>query len=256
MDELRLLINRAADKYRASCVYYMFTNTPFLDLAQQSALDAWIKREKIARAFFFGGYEDAERRVLCFYPGYIEDPLEYFSQNPSESPVAAIRATVRSDDRLTHRDYLGALMGLGMRRESFGDILVNEGYADIVLLRDSLPLVLRDFSKAGRAPLECKEIALSELCPPPQAMREIRDTVASPRLDAIVGAAFSLPRGKAAEAVERGLVFINNRLCEKPDAPVAEGDRITLRGMGRALIKELGGASRSGRMFVTILRWL
>ncbi|MGI6203264.1 MAG: RNA-binding protein [Eubacteriales bacterium] len=254
MDETRLLINRAADKYRACASDYILTNTPFLDLAQQSVLDGWIRREKIAGAFFFGGYSDAERMVLCFCPDYIADPAAYFAEYEDCCPVAALRAAVLSPDTLSHRDYLGALMGLGLKREIIGDILVGDGYADIILLRDALPLVLRDFTKAGRAPLKCRELPLSELAPPPREVRKLRDTVASPRLDAAVGVAFSLSRGKAAEAIERGLVYVNNRLCEKPDATVSEGDRLTLRGMGRAVILELGGTSRSGRIFITVER--
>ena len=254
MDEDRLLINRAADKYRACADNYITTYTPFLDLNQQSVVGPWLRREKIANYSFFGGYPDAERQVLCFYPDYIADPEEYYAANPGECPVAALRAAVRSSDALTHRDYLGALMGLGFKREVIGDILVADGSADILLLRDSLPLALRDLSKAGRAPLDCSELPLAELAPPAGALRELRDTVASPRLDAVIGVAFSLARGKAAEAIERGLVYVNNRLCEKPDAPVSQGDRLTLRGMGRAVVKELGGTSRSGRIFVTVVR--
>lgn len=254
MDENRLLINRASDKYRACADDYMLTNTPFLDLAQQSVLDSWIRREKIAHAYFFGGYEDAERQILCFCPDYLTDLSAYFALNPDDCPVAALRAVVRSQDELTHRDYLGALMGLGLKREVIGDILVGDGRADILLLRDSLPLVLRDLIKVGRAPIECREISLSELEPPKHELRELRDTVASPRLDAVIGVAFSLARGKAVEAVERGLVYVNNRLCEKPDATLSEGDRLTLRGMGRAIVKELGGTSKSGRIFITVLR--
>ncbi len=255
MDEDRLLINRAADKYRACGDDYVLTCTPFLDLREQSVLDAWLRREKIKNTAFFGGYSDAERSVLCFLPDYITDAEQFFAEkNPDETPVAALRATVRSSDTLTHRDYLGALMGLGLKREVIGDILVADGFADIILLREALTLVLRDLNKAGRAPLDCAELPLAELSPPAAAIRELRDTVASPRLDAVIGVAFSLSRGKAAEAVERGLVYINNRLYEKPDAPVSQGDRLTLRGMGRAVVKEMGGTSRSGRIFVTVAR--
>lgn len=254
MDDDRFLINRAADKYRACVDEYTLTCTPFLDLNQQSVLEPWLQREKIKNYAFFGGYPDAERRVLCFLPDYIADAEIYFDENQQDCPVAALRAAARSSDALTHRDYLGALMGLGLKREIIGDILVSDRFADIILLRDSLPLVLRDLSKAGRAPLDCSELPLSKLAPPATALRELRDTVASPRLDAVIGVAFSLARGKAAEAIERGLVYVNNRLCEKADAPVSQGDRLTLRGMGRATVKELGGASRSGRIFVTITR--
>lgn len=254
MDDDRLIINRAADKYRACADDYTLTCTQFLDLNQQSLIEPWLRREKITNHLFFGGYSDAERRVLCFLPDYIADAESYFSDNPGECPVAALRATIRSSDTPGHRDYLGALMGLGLKREIIGDILVADGFADIIILRDSLPLVLRDLTKAGRAPLECAELNLDELAPPAAALRELRDTVASPRLDAVIGIAFSLARGKAAEAIERRLVYVNNRLCEKPDAPVTQGDRLTLRGMGRATVKEMGGMSRSGRIFVTILK--
>lgn len=159
------------------------------------------------------------------------------------------------EDTLTHRDYLGSLMGLGLRRDGIGDILVGEHGADIIVLRELAPFLKMHYGRAGRKRLEVSEIPLAALIVPEEKVSFIRDTVASMRLDAIVAAMFRLPRAKAADAVRAGRVFVNQRACERPDHPVAEHDRITLRGAGRGEVDGILGESRKGRIVVSLKRF-
>ena len=210
--------------------------------------------ERLAPAArFFGGYPDAERTVAVFLPDWAED-----AQLPDCAELAAVRAVRRDREGSapTHRDYLGALLALGVRRDMLGDLLVRPDGCDILAASSVAPFLRDNLTSAGRSPLTVTLVPLPELIVPEQAFREIRDTVASLRLDAVTAAAFSLSRGKAAEAVAAGKVFLNGIPCDKPDREVAEGDKISLRGMGKCLVASAGGVSRKGRVCLVLRRYL
>ena len=157
---------------------------------------------------------------------------------------------------LTHRDLLGGLMGIGLTREKVGDILTGDTAAQIVCLKEAAPIILSQFDQAGRYRLKLREILLSELTPAPVQVKVIHDTVSALRLDAVLASGFSLARGKAADAVAAGRVSVNHRECLKPDKPVAEGDVLTCRGLGKCVLKSVGGQSRKGRIIIEIERYL
>ena len=157
---------------------------------------------------------------------------------------------------LTHRDLLGGMMGIGLIRERVGDILVGEKAAQLVCLRDAAPIILSQFDQAGRYRLKLREIPLGELAPAPAEVKLIHDTVSTLRLDAVLSSGFSLARGKAADAVTGGRVSLNHRECLKPDRAVAQGDVITCRGLGKCVLKTVGGQSRKGRIIIEIERYL
>ena len=147
-------------------------------------------------------------------------------------------------------------MGIGLVRERVGDILVGERAAQIVCLKEAAPIILSQFDQAGRYRLKLREISLAELSPAPAQVKLIHDTVAALRLDAVLASGFSLARGKAAEAVAAGRVSLNHRECLKPDRPVGEGDVLICRGLGKCVLKAVGGQSRKGRVIIEIERYL
>ena len=116
---------------------------------------------------FYGGYEDAERVIAVFFPeGFMagEDALEHFKNIPEESPLTVIRAELKKGTPpLSHRDYLGALMGLGIRREMTGDIIVRPDGADIIVMKEIAEFLLLHYMKAGRANLQLSEVSVQEL---------------------------------------------------------------------------------------------
>jgi RNA-binding protein YlmH len=202
-------------------------------------------------AFFWGGYPEADRSALIFPAEWQEKEGLLYGE---DSPIAVIRAVWKSGEELSHRDFLGALMGLGIEREMIGDILPKEGRCDILLLREIVPYVLQNLASAGRASLTLtveNEPEVGEA-----KFRLIKDTVASLRLDAIVGSGFSLAREKAAAAIRSGKVSLDGLECLKPDKTVEAGSKVSLRGLGKIELTEAGGQSRKGRTIVVIKRYI
>ena len=245
MNEDRLIIAQAEDRIRQCEERNYAVNTGFLDTHQQSVLRQSLARRVFGcKVLFAGGHEDAERRILLCLPDYMEEE--------EAGVLSVVRAAVANPGgrMLSHRDYLGSLMGLGIKREMIGDILVREDGADIICLAEIVPYLMTEYSKAGRTELALEEHPVSELILPERQVKTMRDTIASPRLDSIVAAAFGLSRGKAADAVTSGLVLLNHVETMKPDAQVAEGDLINLKRSGRIRITGIGGRSRKGRIYV------
>lgn len=210
-----------------------------------------VLRELGTEAVFWGGYAEAERTVLIL-PAEWQDAESV--KTGEGSPVAVLRAEWRGPETLSHRDFLGALMALGIERDLIGDIVPRAGSCDIVLLREIAPFVQQNFSSAGRASLQLEEIPEAEA--KEAEFRLIRDTVASLRLDAIVGSGFALSREKASAAIRAGKVSLNGMECLKPDRAVEAGTKISLRGVGKLRLAEVGGLSRKGRIQVVIHRFI
>lgn len=201
---------------------------------------------------FYGGHPEAERAVACYLPDYLD---ESWLLEP-DGPVAAIRAVFYEKDTLTHRDFLGSLMGLGIKRETVGDIFVAQGSCDFLVTREMLPYVLDNLVSAGRTRLSLRKIPLLEVSGPRYTVKELRDTVASLRLDALVGAGFGLARGKAAELIAAGKVALDGLPCTKPDRLVDEGGKISARGFGKVVLREIQGRTKKDRISVVLEKYL
>lgn len=214
----------------------------------------------------FGGTAEAERKIAAFLPEYLDESyltaaMESADGADEDFPICAIRLTRRDKmvagrTALSHRDYLGSLLGLGIRRETLGDLYVSEDGCDVICVKSMAAFLLENVTGAGRVSLDARQIALSEVVVPEKKVKIIRDTVASLRLDGVASAGFSLSRGKTAEAIAAGKCEVNARLCEKGDREVHEGDIVSIRGLGRMKLTEVGGNSKKGRIIITIERYL
>ena len=247
--EERLLLGRVWDKYDQSHQRSIVVTTAFLSPQEQAAAVRLLHAMGVETGYaFFGGYDGAERQQLHFLPDW--------AWEPETAAVRAIRCSWYQGDALTHRDFLGSLMGLGLTRESVGDILVAQQSADVLVSAAVADHLLQSWDSAGRVHLRTAEVELSHLHIPVAKCRIIRDTVSSLRLDSVVSSAFSLSRGKAAEAIESGRVQLNWTVCQKSAAEVAQGDTISLRGLGKCTVEEVGSQTKKGRLFVSIKRYL
>lgn len=202
---------------------------------------------------FWGGYEGAERTLCAFLPDWQE---EEDLKNDPDGPIGGVEAVFPREVQLSHRDILGGLMGLGLDREKLGDILILPGKCQVLALTECVPILLSQWDSAGRARLKVRQIPLSELEIQPPQVKEIRDTVAALRLDAVLAAGFSLSRGKAAELIAAGRAAVNHRECTKVDKTVEKGDVITCRGLGKCVVKDVPGQSRKGRTMVVMERYI
>lgn len=248
--EERIFLAHVLDKYEQSSARNIPAHTGFLSPAEQRSVSDLLHAAAVHDGFLFlGGYERAERKMLCFLPSWQEeaDDADY---------LAALRCTFHDSGALAHRDFLGSLMGLQITREKIGDILVGENSADLIVSADIAEYLLQNLTSAGRVKLSVAPIEMSELAVPMLNVKVIRDTVATLRLDAVAGAGFSLSRGKAQELIASGRVQLNHRETLKSDAPVAQGDIVSARGLGKFEVAEVGGLSKKGRTGIILHRYL
>lgn len=248
-EEEKLLIRRANDKLLASEKRYKVTSTCFLNEKEQALLKENVEATDTVRIEMNGGYEDAERAVMIFVPEYcdIED----------EPQICAVRASYYKDYELTHRDFLGAVLGLGITRETVGDILVDPTLhsADIIIKTEIKDFVLSELKSAGRAALKLKEISLGELHFPKRETEIFKDTVASPRADTIVSSGFGISRENAATLIKSGRVYINRTLCQSADKSVQTDSTVNAVGYGKFKVRITDNVSKKGRIFIEIEKY-
>ena len=249
-DEERFLMRHVEDLARAAQTRSIPRYSGFLSDREQDLARAALGRAGMQEGWRFdGGYPDAERRVLCIEPEYCD----------ADSPVCCVQLCCRAQAGAAlpaHKDYLGSLMGLGLTREKIGDILVSPQWADVLVGSSVADFLLQEWTQAGRVHLRLSEIGPEEIAVPEQPAKLLRDTVASLRLDSVLAAGFSLSRSAAADLIRSGKVEENWMSCEKPDAPVQQGDVLTARGLGKCLVESVGGQSRKGRTGITMKRFL
>ncbi len=237
------LLDLAQTAQKRRCVQHSRFLDPRQQLAAQTLLTA------AGEPFLlWGGFEGAERRIAFLLP-------ERGEYDPGESDVIALLEAKTATQGLTHRDYLGALMGLKLERELIGDILVEEKGAQFFVCREMVPFLLDNFSGAGRARLNLTELPLSDLRAAGQEPESRRATVSSLRLDCLAAAAFRLSRSDATEAIQSGRLLLDGLPCDKPDRLLEEGRMLTLRGRGRVRLERVEGLSRKDRVQVELLIW-
>ena len=200
----------------------------------------------------FGGYPEAERKMLCWLPEYLDET----ALQGDDSPLVCLRATFWNEDTPSHRDFLGALMGAGVARESLGDICVGKGSCDFFVTAEIAPYILQNFISAGRTHLHLAQISLDQLQIPEPEVKEIRDTVASLRLDSLISSGFRIGRSQAVQYITAGKAAIDGLPCEKPDKAVSEGVKISVRGLGKIKIRSIHGLTKKGRISVVIDRYV
>lgn len=195
----------------------------------------------------WGGYEGAERSVACFGDReYFEDNKDYPIKCVMISPV-----NQKFADDLTHRDFLGSLMGLGIRREVLGDIIISENCGCLFCLDTIADYILENLTQVRRTTVECRiteEIPQNAL-PQPKNMEFI---VSSERLDVIVSAVYNLSRSKALPYFEHERVFVNGKAEAKPSAVADVGDKISVRGFGRFIYNGVLRRTKKDRLVINV----
>lgn len=248
-DEEKLLERRAYDKAAEAEKHWRMTATRFLSPADAAFLSTRLAHSGIPHVFD-GGYENAERKLCLFLPPYADAES---AASDEDNPLRILKIQNKAKAELSHRDYLGALLSLGITRDVLGDIVVNSDTAYLLCHADILPYLLLNFERAGAHPLILQEIAREEIALPEEKGEERNGTVSALRLDALAALAFRISREEAKRKIDAGLAAVNHLATEKPDAVCTEGDLLSLRGHGRARLKKIGGESRKGRIFVSFL---
>lgn len=218
------------------------TNTPkFIGFLTAEEAAVAVKQFKIGdKHSLFGGYDGAERLMLGILPDWCEEPL---------FPIKAISFTYRQCDTLSHRDFLGALMSLGITRESVGDILIEQGRAVAFVASDISKFVLTQINKVSNVGVIVSEGFVQPL-PSLGKKQSFSLTVASLRLDCVVASLCGASRGQANEKIADGYVLVNSICATKPTAIIKAGDKITVRKRGKFEIENCDEHSKKGRIIL------
>lgn len=281
MDENNLFLKTVQEKYERFCDYYMNMHSDFLSIEQQSLLSGFLRTHTKEGVYLFGGYGDAERQQVVFLPDYSGVPekvnalaafanekeknsaiaqilLEYFAENPDDCPICLLDVSIPPAEHRTlgHRDYLGALIGEGIRREKIGDILVAPKGAQIIVAAELGDYLAENFRHAGSVSINVKKASVFTLNGLKSETKNLKFTLSSPRLDNITAGIFGISRKDAAEAISRGKVFVNGREISKPDFTLKGGEKVVLRGKGKAIYNGISGESKKGKLYVNVDKYV
>ena len=198
-------------------------------------------------ATLWGGYEDAERCVACF------GDREYFTDN-ADYPIKCILirpVNQKFADTLSHRDFLGSLMGLGIRREVLGDIIINENCGYLFCLENIADYIIENLTQVRHTTVKCEitEKIPEDVLPQPEN-REI--IVSSERLDVIVSAIYKMSRSQVLPIFHTEKVFVNGAVKISPSATINIGDKISVRGFGRFIYKGVLRTTKKDRLVINV----
>ena len=234
---------------------------PFLTMRERRRAERLLDARGMRGAYWFwGGHYDAERACLFLLPEYLvsilpEDDLgryavlkEYLAEEISDA-VASISIKGSGFRKLTHRDYLGAVLGLGIERDAIGDIAVQDEHSAILFCPRTLAAFLTgELTKVGSDTVKCRECILDETFRDGKQYRPISDTVASPRLDCVVAALCNLSREAAQNIVRSGVVEVDFEPEERVDAILEPPVTLSVRGHGRFILRSFDGETKKGRL--------
>ena len=248
--EDRMLLAKLWDKINAGIRKNIPANTCFLS-PRELEMAKYLFGEPDG-LYTFGGYPDAERKMLVYLPEYLDESALY----EEDSPCVCLRAAFYQGDSLSHRDFLGALMGAGIARKTVGDICVGKESCDFFVTAEIAPYILQNFLSAGRTKLHLQQISLADASIPEPEVKEIRDTMASLRLDSVIASGFRIGRSLASQYVSSGKAAIDGLPCEKPDKQISEGMKISVRGLGKIKLHAINGRTKKDRISVVIHRYV
>lgn len=222
------------------------THTDFLNLNEQTIFLTMGQAITGSHLVVTGGYELAERKIVCFLP--------YYAENFDDIPISCIRITPVNQkfaQQLNHRDYLGALMNLGIERSKIGDILIDESQCFLLCMEDMAEYIARELTFVKHTKIDCAITDLKEFEYTPK-FESVSGSVASVRLDTVVALAFRISRGKAVDCIEAERAFINGRLCISNHVALKPADVISVRGLGKFRFRGVQNETKKGRLFVTV----
>ncbi len=245
-DDDKILVRHILDLARQSEASQRPRFSAFLDERQAALCESYLKHEHINFFEFYGGYDNAIRTCIGFDPGGygVEDAL----------PFTPVVFNYRSVDSPTHRDFLGSIMALEIKRELIGDILVGKNRT-VVFVYDTALKLVSEMTKIGKIGVNISFDFDVNTDVPEQQFEEITSTVASLRLDAVLSLAMRISREKASELIKAKGVLLNRVQTYNVSTKLEEGDTFSVKGFGKFLLDNIGGNSKKDRIFITVKKF-
>lgn len=246
MEQEKLFLAKIEDDIRQAADGNYTVTTWFLTPEEQ-VLAKDFARGKV-QLFESGGYAEAERRILAFCPDYIENAAEV------DFGIGVVR--IRSkQEQLPHRSVMGAVLSLGIRRETVGDIAPDEEGAWVFCTAEMAEYICCNLDKIGRVPVTCEQVPPAQAAIPPRKFEHMEIGVASLRLDAFVAAVLRRSRGRAVEVISAGDVSLNHREAKNTAQKIKEGDVLSVRRNGKFAVERILGQTKKGRLKVLVKQY-
>jgi len=208
-----------------------------------------IEQLHYSNLYFYGGLDSAERKRAFFLPDYIDKDDYDFSQ------FICVFTSKIQFAKLSHRDFLGAILNTGIKRECVGDIYVHDDEVYFVVTKEIASYISLNLTKVGRMGVDLREIGVDRIRCNEPVYEERSFTVNSSRLDSVAAGLFQVSREDMVKKIKLGVVMLNYLPCMESSKEVKEGDIVSVRGLGKAEVVVFGGVSRSGRVFVNGRRY-
>ncbi len=249
VDEEKLLLARTEDLYTLCDKYCCPRFSPFLDEAQQHFVMEKAGKRSGYTSGFFGGYPAAQRKVFGVFP-------EWYTYSEDDFLIKVLKFTKSFGEPLTHRDYLGTILSLGIDRAKTGDILVDGNTAYAFVAEDIVEFIRDQVTKVAGHGVKIEIISCREAVVPEQKFEEISVVAASLRLDAVAAAMLKLSRNLAVKLVETGRISVNHKVTQDAAKQLVQGDILSVKGYGRFILAHIGGKTRSERLHVIIKKYI
>lgn len=243
MKKEQLTIAKIVDKINKYKRTGNVCSTNFLDPSEI------LESENIVRDFpyfFFGGYKEAERKILVI--GIEEEEI---AKEFVEILTIELLDT-KSDKTLSHRSVLGSLLGLGLNRDVLGDIILKDGRADFFVTKDITKYIIQNLDYVGREKVKIYKNTYDNMLQVENLAKEIKTTVASLRIDAVISSALGISREVSSKLIQNQKVKLNYKFIENPSKQIKEGDKISVRGYGRIELTEIIGETRKDRIRIVL----
>lgn len=238
-------LRRIEDLYNRARNRNVITYTNFLTPTEAQL----IKTSYLGKSVVFsGGRDEAERVRAFFLPEYMEE-LEV------KEYIKALRLKF-SFKELSHRDFLGAILNLGIKRECLGDIYVFEKEAYVFVTSEVVEFIKLNLTKVGKIGVVIEEVEFDKVKLPELKLQEVKFSVQSLRLDSVASGIFNESREKMNLNIRDGIVMLNYLVCQNTSQAIKEGDIISIKGFGKAVILEIGGITRRGKTFIVAGRYV
>ena len=216
----------------------------FLDMNEQSILLSYFKGP--IKPQLYGGYPLSERKIVVFSEDECSYPVCWLEIKPIHPKYS---------EKLTHRDYLGSILGLGLERSCLGDILIQESTAYVMCVERVKDLIVNELGQVRHTNVIVSEIELPDALIQPK-LEILKGSVSSVRLDAVISLAYHLSRSQSCALIEAGQVYINSRLNTSNGAVLKDGDRISVRHKGKFIFVDSKNKSKKNKCIIEIHKYV
>lgn len=257
-EEDKLLVSRVLDKLEFVQKKNSIETTDFLDMHQKTVAEKVLKSQKITNYICYGGYSNAERVMIIIYPEKLEDVFNN-NQYDFNNIVKVIRVILPNEmkGKYSHRDYLGAVIKVGLKREKVGDIIVNLDGADLIVSKDISKYIVDSFKELTRfSKSDIYEESIEKLNITEPKTEVLNIIIPSMRMDSIVSELIRTSRSKALEIINAERVFVNSEVITKNSKMLKENDMITVRGKGRFKIIKILNSTKKGNLVLEVEKYV